>query len=200
MASRIRNVSLTDASAISRIYAPYVTDHAISFELEPPDTAEMERRISGVAAQYPWLVYEEDGEVLGYAYAATHNPRLAYQWSVNVSVYLDARAHRRGIGRALYEALFDLLRRQRFVNAYAGITLPNAASVGLHEAMGFVTVAVYPRVGFKFGRWHDTTWLHLRLVDEDEAPVGDPLPAEALWRESAVEESLAAYARKIRAA
>ena len=176
MASRIRNVALTDAPAISRIYAPYVTDHAISFEMVPPDAAEMERRITATTAGYPWLVHEEDGEVLGYAYAATHNPRTAYQWSVNVSVYLDARVHRRGVGRALYTALFDLLRRQRFVNAYAGITLPNAASVGLHDAMGFVTVAVYPRIGFKFGRWHDTTWLHLRLVEEDAAPAGDPLP------------------------
>jgi len=193
MASRIRNVALTDAPAISRIYAPYVTDHAISFEGVPPDAAEMEQRIRGTITQYPWLVFEQDGDVLGYAYAATHNPRLAYQWSVNVSVYLDARAHRRGIGRALYTALFDLLRRQRFVNAYAGITLPNAASVGLHQAMGFVTVAVYPRVGFKFGRWHDTTWLHLRLVEEDGPPAGDPLPVADLWRDPAVAKMLDAY-------
>jgi L-amino acid N-acyltransferase YncA len=193
MASRIRSIELTDAPAIARIYAPYVSDHAISFELVPPDTAEMERRINGVITQYPWLVFEEDGEVIGYAYAAAHNPRFAYQWSVNVSVYLDARAHRRGIGRALYTALFDLLRRQRFVNAYAGITLPNAASVGLHQAMGFVTVAVYPRVGFKFGRWHDTTWLHLRLVEEDGPPAGDPLPVADLWRDPAVAKMLDAY-------
>jgi L-amino acid N-acyltransferase YncA len=198
MASRIRNVAPTDAPAISRIYAPYVADHAISFELVPPDTAEMETRIAGVITQYPWLVFEEDGDVLGYAYAAAHNPRHAYQWSVNVSVYLDARAHRRGIGRALYTALFDLLRRQRFVNAYAGITLPNAASVGLHEAMGFVPVAVYPRVGFKFGKWYDTTWLHLRLVEEDGPPVGDPLPAAELWRDPSIERMLAAYAQTIR--
>jgi L-amino acid N-acyltransferase YncA len=198
MASRIRNVALTDAPAISRIYAPYVADHAISFELVPPDTAEMEKRIAGVITQYPWLVFEEDGDVLGYAYAAAHNPRHAYQWSVNVSVYLDVRAHRRGIGRALYTALFDLLRRQRFVNAYAGITLPNAASVGLHEAMGFVPVAVYPRVGFKFGKWYDTTWLHLRLAEEDGPPVGDPLPTAELWRDPSIERMLAAYAQTIR--
>jgi phosphinothricin acetyltransferase len=198
MASRIRNVELTDAPAIQRIYAPYVTDHAISFEGVPPDAAEMERRITGTIDRYPWLVFERDGEVLGYAYAAAHNPRLAYQWSVNVSVYLDARAHRLGIGRALYTALFDLLRRQRFVNAYAGITLPNAASVGLHESMGFVTVAVYPRVGFKFGRWHDTTWLHLRLVEEDAPPAGDPVPAPELWRDPSIESMLAACARTAR--
>jgi L-amino acid N-acyltransferase YncA len=200
MASRIRNVELTDASAIQRIYAPYVTDHAISFEGVPPDAAEMERRIVGTIDRYPWLVFEREGEVLGYAYAAAHNPRLAYQWSVNVSVYLDASTHRQGIGRALYTALFDLLRRQGFVNAYAGITLPNAASVGLHESMGFVTVAVYPRVGFKFGRWHDTTWLHLRLVEEDAPPAGDPVPAPEMWRDPSIESMLAACARTIRPA
>jgi L-amino acid N-acyltransferase YncA len=200
MASRIRNVNPTDAPAIQRIYAPYVTDRATSFEMVPPDAAEMERRIRDTIDQYPWLVFESDGEVLGYAYAGTHNPRHAYQWSVNVSVYLDARVHRRGVGRALYTALFDLLRRQRYVNAYAGITLPNEASVGLHEAMGFVTVAVYPRVGFKFGRWHDTTWLHLRLVEEDGPPAGDPLPASELWRDPSIEPMLAANARSIRPA
>ena len=198
MASRIRNVALTDAPAIQRIYAPYVTDRATSFEMAPPDDAEMERRISGTVHQYPWLVYEHEGEVLGYAYAATHNPRQAYQWSVNVSVYLDARVHRRGVGRALYTALFDLLRRQRYVNAYAGITLPNAASVGLHEALGFVTVAIYPRVGFKFGRWHDTTWLHLRLVEEDGPPAGDPMPTPELWGDPSIEPMLAACVETIR--
>jgi L-amino acid N-acyltransferase YncA len=191
MASRIRNVELSDAPAISRIYAPYVTDTATSFERVPPDAEEMEQRIAATIGQYPWLVFEQDGEVLGYAYAGAHSSRHAYQWSVNVSVYLDARAHRRGIGRALYTVLFELLRRQRFVNAYAGITLPNAASVGLHEAMGFVTVAVYPRVGFKFGKWHDTTWLHLRLVEEDAPPAGDPLPPEELWRDPSVQKLLA---------
>jgi L-amino acid N-acyltransferase YncA len=200
MASRIRNVELADAPAIARIYAPYVTDRATSFEMTPPDAAEMEQRIRGTIDHYPWLVFESEGEVLGYAYAGTHNPRQAYQWSVNVSVYLDARVHRRGVGRALYTALFDLLRRQRFVNAYAGITLPNAASVGLHEALGFVTVAVYPRIGFKFGKWHDTTWLHLRLIEEDTPPAGDPLPAPELWRDPSVEPMLAACAQTIRPA
>jgi L-amino acid N-acyltransferase YncA len=176
MASRIRHVSLSDAPAIQRIYAPYITDSVISFEMTPPDTAEMAQRIGSTIRQFPWLVFERDGDVLGYAYAGTHNPRVAYQWSANVSVYLDARIHRQGVGRALYTTLFDLLRRQRYVNAYAGITLPNEGSVGLHQAMGFVTVAVYPKVGFKFGKWWDTTWLHLRLAEGDAPPVGDPLP------------------------
>lgn len=177
MASRIRNVALTDAPEISRIYAPYVTDHATSFELVPPDAAEMERRIGDTTARYPWVVFEHDGEVLGYAYAAAHNPRLAYQWSVNVSVYLDAGAHRRGIGRALYTALFDLLRRQGFVNAYAGITLPNPASVGLHEALGFRHLGVYRGVGHKHGRWYDVGWWHLELRPLPERPEPpSPLP------------------------
>ncbi|MBV8062243.1 MAG: N-acetyltransferase, partial [Nevskia sp.] len=151
----IRLAGPADAAALAAVYAPYVRDTVISFEAEPPDAAEMARRLAAVAARLPWLVAEDGSGVLGYAYAGEHRNRAAYRWDVDAAVYLDSRAHRRGIGRALYRVLFALLRAQGYVNAYAGITLPNAASVGLHEALGFVPVGVYRAVGYKFGAWHD---------------------------------------------
>src|SRR6185503_12375177 len=130
----IRGVELSDAGAIRDIYAPFVSESAASFEIEPPDAAAMERRIQELRERHPWIVYEEDGEVLGYAYAAPHRAaRKAYQWCVESSIYLHERARRRGVGRALYGALFDLLRRQGYINVYAGITLPNPGSIRLHE-------------------------------------------------------------------
>ena len=135
----------------------------------------MERRIQEQANTHPWLVFERAGTVLGYAYASPHRARAAYQWSAEVSVYVDPRAHRSGVGRALYTALFDLLRRQHYVNAFAGITLPNPSSVGLHEAMGFIPIGVFRQIGFKFDRWHDVAWLQLRLR-QDPRPVSSPLP------------------------
>jgi len=190
----------TDAAAVADIYRPAVTSSLASFEERAPTTEEMAERMRATLARTPWLVAEQDGTVVGYAYAGPHQQRPGYRWSVNISVYVAPRHSRRGIGRRLYDELLSILRRQGFVNAYAGITLPNAASVGLHESMGFVTVAVYPRVGFKFGRWHDTTWLHLRLVEEDTPPVGDPMPAPELWRDPSVEPMLAACAKTIRPA
>jgi len=131
METRIRSVAVSDAEAVREIYAPFVSDVATSFEVVVPDLNEVERRIQMQRDRYPWLVFEKDAKVLGYAYASAHRSRPAYQWCVEVSVYVDPQAHRRGVGRALYEALFELLRRQGFVNAYAGITLPNPASMGL---------------------------------------------------------------------
>ena len=156
--AKIRLVEIADAEAIAAIYAPNVTDNAISFELEPPDADEFRRRILAVTATYPWLVCERDGEVVGYVYGGVHNARAAYQWSVNVTVYIAAGQRRGGVGRALYASLFELLKLQGFYNAYGGITLPNAGSVGLHEAMGFRLVGVYRQVGYKFGAWHDVGW------------------------------------------
>jgi phosphinothricin acetyltransferase len=170
---------------VQAIYAPFVSDSAASFETVAPDEAEIRRRIEAQRDRYPWLVFEADGAVVGYAYASAHRVRQAYQWSVDVSVYVDERFHRRGVGRALYLALFDLLRRQRFVNAYAGITLPNPASVGLHRSLGFEPIGVYRQVGFKFDRWHDVMWLHLRLRDDASTPA-EPLPIAQLWAEPPV--------------
>jgi phosphinothricin acetyltransferase len=159
-----------DAAAIAAVYRPYVTDAATSFELDPPDGAEMARRMAGLAGFAPWLVYTEARDVVGYAYASPHRDRAAYRWSVDVTVYIRGDRHRRGIGRALYQTLFPLLALQRFRVAHAGITLPNAGSVGLHESLGFTPVGVYRAVGWKHGSWHDVGWWRRLLADLPPAP------------------------------
>ena len=170
--SSIRLATERDAEAVADIYAPNVTDAVISFEAEPPDADEMRRRIEVTLERYPWLVCERRGRVSGYAYAGAHGSRAAYQWSVDVSVYVHGEAHRTGVGRALYASLFAALRLQGFYSAYAGATLPNPASVGLHEAMGFRPVGVYRGAGYKMGAWHDVGWWHLPLRER----VADPDP------------------------
>jgi phosphinothricin acetyltransferase len=196
MEQRIRTATASDAPAVRTIYGPFVSDSATSFETVVPDVAELERRIQAQADTYPWLVFERDGTVLGYAYASPHRARAAYQWSAEVSVYVDPRAHRRGVGRALYLALFELLRRQHYVNAFAGITLPNASSVGLHEAMGFAPIGVFRQIGFKFDRWHDVAWLQLRLR-QDPQPVSSPLPLANVWRTDDVSAMFAECAGRV---
>jgi L-amino acid N-acyltransferase YncA len=176
MEKRIRSIELSDADAVRTIYGPAVLESATSFETELPDTTAMKQRVRDLRDRYPWLVFEADGRVLGYAYASPHRTRHAYQWCVEVSVYIHADARKSGIGRALYTALFEILRKQGYVNAYAGITLPNAASVGLHEAVGFEPIGVFKRIGFKLGQWHDVVWLELRL-SEASTPIANPVPA-----------------------
>ena len=182
MPTLIRVATSQDAAAVAAIYAPAVTDRSTSFELTPPDAAEMKRRIRKVLEQYPWLVVESSGEVLGYVYATAHRDRAAYRWSVDTAVYIGSDAHRRGIGRALYTALLEILALQGYRNAYAGSTLPNESSVALHEAMGFRKVGTYNRVGYKFGQWHDVVWfereLAERIVDPPE-PIAFPLLANS---------------------
>jgi phosphinothricin acetyltransferase len=174
MTATIRLATPHDAAGVQAIYAPVVRETAISFELEPPTVGIMEKRIAEVVERMPWLVCEYRGEVLGYAYASPHRVRAAYQWSVDVSVYIDAKARRSGVGQGLYRSLFALLTLQGFYQAYAGITLPNPASVGLHEALGFEPVGVYHAVGYKLGAWHDVGWWQLTLqarVTPPEPPV-----------------------------
>ncbi len=176
----IRMANTGDAAAVAAIYQPYVTDAVTSFEIDPPGPADMAARIETVLARAPWLVGTGgDGDVVGYAYASRHHERAAYQWSVDVAVYIHAAHHRRGIGRALYEKLFALLRLQGFYVAHAGITLPNAASVGLHESLGFVPVGVYPAVGWKLGAWRDVGWWRLPLQSLVPTPAPPLSLAEA---------------------
>lgn len=175
----IRLATPADAAVIAAIYAPYVTETAASFELAAPDATEMTRRIRDTGELYPWLVAEREGEVVGYAYGTRHRARPAYQWSTEVSVYVRRSGHRRGIGRALYLPLLDLLRLQGYVNAYAAITLPNPGSVAFHEALGFRAFAAFRAVGFKHGAWHDVGW-YLRLLSPHPADPGDPRPVVAL--------------------
>jgi phosphinothricin acetyltransferase len=168
----VRPAEERDAPALAAIYAPAVLERATSFELVAPSPAEMASRIALGAALFPWLVAEQDGIILGSAYAGRHKERAAYAWSVDVSVYVHRDAQRQGIGRGLYGALFRVLELQGFRRAFAGATLPNPASVGLHESMGFKPIGVYEDVGFKFGQWHDVAWFGRTL-----APlVSDPAP------------------------
>lgn len=171
----IRPATGADAVAIAAIYAPYVTGAVVSFETEPPDAEEMGRRMTAPPL-LPWLVAERDGHIVGYAYALAHRARAAYRWGADVSVYLDESERGSGTGRALYAPLLDTLRDLGYAGAYAGITLPNPASVGLHEAMGFTLVGIYRRVGFKLGRWHDVGWWQLPLVDPPPADPAEPRP------------------------
>lgn len=166
----VRLVSASDASASAAIYAPYVRDTIVSFETEAPDSAEMAARIEKIGSRHPWLVAEQGDDLLGYAYACEHRSRLAYRWSVDVAVYLAPSAQRRGIGKALYERLFALLRVLGYVNAYGGIALPNDASVRLHEAVGFERIGVCRHVGYKQGRWSDVGWWQLPLVEAPADP------------------------------
>ena len=183
MNTTIRIARAEDAASIQAIYAPYVLDTPVSFEVEPPTVPEMERRIAETLTRFPWFICDIDGAVAGYAYAGTHRTRLAYQWSADVSVYVNPGFHRRGIGRALYASLFACLSRQGFYNLFAGITLPNPASVGLHEALGFALVGIYRSVGYKCGAWHDVGWWQLPLRTGGEAPVSAPRPLPDVMQE-----------------
>lgn len=163
----VRPATLDDAPACAAIYAPYVTDTAVSFEEEPPDVAEMARRME---AAHVWLVLEDEGEVVGYAYAGTFHARAAYRWATETSVYLRRGFERRGGGRALYAVLLPLLKERGFTSAITGMTLPNPGSVGLHASLGFEPVGTYRNIGFKHGAWHDVAWAQLLLADGDSAP------------------------------
>jgi phosphinothricin acetyltransferase len=161
------------------IYAPYVTDTVISLEETAPTQAEFEQRMRSGSRTHPWLVAEHAGEVIGYAYGSQHRARASYRWAADVAIYVDPGHQRRGAGRALYERLFALLAEQNFTVACAGITLPNDASVGLHEALGFAPVGVYRRIGWKLGAWRDVGWWQLHLGPDDPGPPTDPKPPHA---------------------
>ena len=155
---QIRPARLDDADAIQAIYAPIVGSTTISFEEVPPSVEELAQRIATISAGYPFLVAELEGRLAGYAYASQHRTRAAYKTSVDVAVYVDAQARGHGLGRALYEELLPRATRMGYHAAFAGIALPNPASVALHEAVGFKPVGVYREVGQKFGRWLDVGW------------------------------------------
>jgi phosphinothricin acetyltransferase len=174
--AEIRLATPEDARGVQAIYAPIVRDTAISFELEPPTVEEMRQRIVKTLEHLPWLVCERRGDILGYVYASQHRTRPAYQWSVDVSVYVHPKARRSGVGKGLYRSLFALLALQGSYQAYAGITLPNPASVGLHESLGFQPIGVYRAVGYKLEAWHDVGWWQFSLRER----AGSPIPPIAL--------------------
>jgi L-amino acid N-acyltransferase YncA len=191
MSAMIRLATVDDAEQIQAIYAPNVRQTAISFELVPPTVDDMQERIRKTLEHFPCLVCEHQGEIQGYAYANAHRSRAAYQWSVDVSVYVHAQARRYGVGRAVYSSLFKLLELQGVYNAYAGITLPNPASVGLHESLGFQPVGIYRAVGYKLGAWHDVGWWQLALR-QHSAPAAPPVALDRVRMSEGWETALAA--------
>jgi L-amino acid N-acyltransferase YncA len=166
---RVRDATEDDGAACAAIYAPYVTGTAITFEYEPPTAADLAGRIATAQQTHAWLVLEDDGRVVGYAYGGRHKERAAYRWSCEVSVYLEPGRRRSGGGRTLYAALLKRLAERGFRTAVAGMTLPNDASVGLHAALGFEPVGTFRRIGWKLGAWHDVAWVQREL-----GPAGAP--------------------------
>ncbi|HEX6287783.1 MAG TPA: arsinothricin resistance N-acetyltransferase ArsN1 family B [Herpetosiphonaceae bacterium] len=185
MKPAIRLATPEDAEQMLAIYAPLVATTSISFELEPPTIDQMRQRIRETLERWPWVSCEDQEAIVGYAYAGQHRRRAAYQWSVDVSVYVHERARRMGIGQALYTSLFNILVLQGFYNAYAGIALPNRASVRLHESLGFKPVGVYHGVGYKLGAWHDVGWwqrtLQPRRPDPQPPCSLDAARADPAW-------------------
>lgn len=171
----VRAATEADASACAAIYAPYVLETAITFELEPPSPAGMAERISAAARRHAWVVLEDGGRVVGYAYGGAFHPRAAYRWACEVSVYLEMGRRRTGGGRALYDGLFARLGERGMRMAVAGMTLPNESSERFHSSMGFEPVGTYRRIGFKHGEWHDVAWTQRVLGSgEGEDPPPEP--------------------------
>jgi phosphinothricin acetyltransferase len=179
---KVARATADDAAAIASIYAPYVQASVVSFETEAPDEAEMRRRIEAGGDLYPWLVArDDDGPVIGYAYACAFRARPAYRFTVETTVYVADGAHRRGIGTSLYDALLPLLEAQGFAQAIAAITLPNEASVRLHERLGFRQIGTYERVGFKFREWRSVGLWQRGLAPLSTRPE-EPKPASLAWK------------------
>ena len=176
----VRLATPDDAAAIAAIYAHYVAATPVSFETEPPSAAEMRQRMASGGGLYPWLVAEVEGEVAGYASATAFRPRPAYRYAVETSVYLAHERLGRGIGGTLYPRLIAPAQRQGFVQAIAAITLPNAASVRLHEALGFAPAGTYRQVGWKCGGWHDVG-LWQRPLAGARTPPAEPRKAAEAW-------------------
>ncbi len=167
---KIRPATKEDGAALLKIYEGYIRDTAITFEYEVPTVAGFSERIENVLQQFPWLVCEIDGEIAGYAYASKHRERAAYQWSADLSIYIDERYHRQHIATELYTALIAILKLQGYYSVFAGVTSPNPPSDAFHTAFGFEKVGVFQNVGYKLGAWRDVTWYKLALADYPEEP------------------------------
>lgn len=179
--NKVRVATAEDAEAILQIYAPHIRQTAVTFDEHVPDVSEVRQLITERLKTFPWLVAVNDtdneGAVVGYAYASSHRPRDSYRWSVDTSIYIDSSHQRRGIGRLLYQHLLPIVQRQGYRMAHAGVTLPNEASVKLHESLGFQLAGVFPKVGFKLGTWHDVGWWHLDLAPTTgDAPMAETTP------------------------
>jgi L-amino acid N-acyltransferase YncA len=185
----IRVATPRDAARIAEIFSPFVRETVISFADVPLTSVDFEQRITQTLREYPYLVLEEEGRIAAYAYASKFRVLASYRWVCETSLYVDRAAHRRGAGTRLYTALLALLRRQGFQQAYAGITIPNAASVAIHEKFGFRFFALFEAVGFKHGEWRDVGFWALRLQDELPNPPGEPKWFAALQENESTEIS-----------
>jgi L-amino acid N-acyltransferase YncA len=177
---KVRAATADDAAAVATIYAPYVAGSIVSFETQPPDEGEMARRIAGAGDLYPWFAACDGDELLGFAYADAFRTRPAYRFTVETTVYVADGAHRRGIGTLLYRTLLPVLEAQGFAQAIAAITLPNEASVRLHEAHGFSQIGTYERVGFKFREWRSVGLWQRALAPLSTRPE-EPKPFAMVW-------------------
>ena len=167
----IREASEADGAACAAVYEPYVHDTVITFETVPPTAEQMAGRIAASLRDHAWLVAEdEEGVVVGYAYGGLYKERAAYAWACEVSVYLQMGLRRTGLGRAMYEDLFDRLVARGYLTAVAGMTLPNEASEGLHAALGFEPAGTYRKIGYKHDGWHDVAWVQRELAPRDGQP------------------------------
>jgi len=186
----IRLATPADAAAMLEIYTPFILTSGITQETELPSTSRFGERIKAGLENYPWLVFTDSTGILGYAYASRHRERAGYQWCVETSVYLSGNAYGRGVGQALYTALFRILKWQGFVNAYAVITLPNEKSIRFHEKFGYEYFTTFKKVGYKLGQWHDVGWMICTINDYPDRPAApvsfsalDPLTVQSLLKE-----------------
>lgn len=177
----VRIAKPSDLEAMLSIYGPYVIGTAFSFEYSIPTLEEFTHRFTTITAQFPWLVWEEDGSVLGYAYCSAHHSRAAYRWCAEISCYLHPEHRGKGIGRQLYTALEKILTRQGYRTVYAVVTTANQASLDFHKALGYWEVARFPECGFKFDTWHGIVWLEKRL-NSVEIPSNFPIPAGSIMK------------------
>jgi L-amino acid N-acyltransferase YncA len=178
---KVRAATADDAAAIASLYAPYVVGSIVSFETQPPDADEMAARMAGADGRYPWFVACDGEEVAGFAYACAFRTRPAYRFTVETSVYVADGAHRRGIGTLLYGVLLPVLEAQGYAQAVAAITLPNEASVRLHEAVGFTQIGTYEKVGFKFREWRSVGLWQRALAPLSTRPE-EPKAVALVWK------------------
>lgn len=170
MNGTIRLARKSDGEDILKIYAPYVRDTVISFETEVPEVGEFSNRIEAICKQYPYLVYQVDDEIVGYAYASRHRERAAYCYDVEVSIYVLPEYYGGGVAYKLYDCLFKILKEQGFYNAYAAYTVPNDKSMKFHSKFGFSLIGTHHKTGYKFGKWHDVTWLEKAINEVSKEP------------------------------
>ena len=168
--NRIRLAVENDSESLLNIYSEFIRNTSVTFETVVPSVLEFNKRVRGVIENFPWLVCEINGENVGYAYASKHRERAAYQWSVDVTIYINPQYHRKHIATALYTALIEILKIQGYYSAYAGVSLPNLKSEGFHESFGFKSVGVFHNVGYKFDEWRDVKWYELTISEYPKNP------------------------------